>query len=114
MPLVSVTQRGADGLPILDQGEEIRQSWSGSVRLYMGNLSQEDTSRYFPPFASSSFAYMMPTNKFSGVGEGEGLGSLFVTNRHVIWLSAQNLSKGYQLDFPYVTMHAVCRDSQLF
>eukprot|EP00455_Lapot_gusevi_P047625 TRINITY_DN6467_c0_g1_i2.p1 TRINITY_DN6467_c0_g1~~TRINITY_DN6467_c0_g1_i2.p1 ORF type:complete len:203 (-),score=63.00 TRINITY_DN6467_c0_g1_i2:44-622(-) len=38
------------------------------------------------------------------------MGDLFITSRQVIWLSSQDASKGFALDFPSISIHAVCRD----
>jgi hypothetical protein len=92
MPLIAIREREPDGKPILGEDEVIQKYWSPSaVRLYVG----EDAG----------------TN---GLGPGEGVGSLYITNKHVIWLSDEDIQKGISIDFPYITLHAVCRDTNLF
>ncbi|KAL6060388.1 Methylosome subunit pICln [Balamuthia mandrillaris] len=44
----------------------------------------------------------------------EGEGTLYVTTKHVIWLSAEDESKGYSMDFYYILLHAISRDSSAF
>ncbi|KAL6867478.1 hypothetical protein ACP4OV_015502 [Aristida adscensionis] len=41
-------------------------------------------------------------------------GTLFVTTRRVIWLSEAEKGKGYAVDFPDITLHAVSRDPEAY
>lgn len=38
-----------------------------------------------------------------------GLGSLFITSKRLVWLSADN-NKAYDFDIPYISLHAISRD----
>eukprot|EP01111_Echinosteliopsis_oligospora_P017895 TRINITY_DN793_c0_g1_i1.p1 TRINITY_DN793_c0_g1~~TRINITY_DN793_c0_g1_i1.p1 ORF type:complete len:199 (-),score=66.51 TRINITY_DN793_c0_g1_i1:59-655(-) len=42
----------------------------------------------------------------------EGDGTLFITSKRVIWMDGQ--SKGYVIDFPYISLHAISRDTSHF
>jgi len=43
----------------------------------------------------------------------EGMGSLYVTTRHLIW-QTEDRSVGYRFDYPYMLLHAIQRDPQAF
>lgn len=53
------------------------------------------------------------TRLFLRADKAEGDGTLFVTTKHLIWLSADR-SVGYRMDYPYLLLHAVCRDTSSF
>ncbi|KAL9258309.1 Chloride conductance regulatory protein ICln-like protein [Drosera capensis] len=44
----------------------------------------------------------------------EAPGSLFITSRRVIWLSEVERSKGYEVDFLSISLHAVSRDPMAY
>jgi len=44
----------------------------------------------------------------------EGIGSLFLTTKHVIWLSSTNENKGYSFNYQMISLHAICRDPESF
>lgn len=44
----------------------------------------------------------------------QGKGEVFVTSRNVIWLDATKADLGYSMDYPYIVMHAVSRDTSAF
>ncbi|KAF8821005.1 Nucleotide-sensitive chloride conductance regulator (ICln) protein [Cardiosporidium cionae] len=44
----------------------------------------------------------------------EGTGTLYLTSRRVIWLSSQDLDKGYAMDYPFIVLHAISRDPATF
>jgi len=50
---------------------------------------------------------------YLGADKREGKGTLFVTTKHLIWLSSDR-STGYRTDYPYVLLHAVSRDPSSF
>eukprot|EP01098_Paradermamoeba_levis_P009772 TRINITY_DN4089_c0_g1_i2.p1 TRINITY_DN4089_c0_g1~~TRINITY_DN4089_c0_g1_i2.p1 ORF type:complete len:191 (-),score=73.29 TRINITY_DN4089_c0_g1_i2:245-817(-) len=84
MPLIWIKERNANGEPHLDEGEEIL-------------FTQTNLSPHFNANLSS-----------------EGKGKLFVTTRNVIWLSEEDKSKGFSLDFHFISIHAISRDTQFF
>jgi len=45
--------------------------------------------------------------------KSEGMGSLYVSTRHLIWQSEDH-SVGYRFDYPYMLLHAIQRDPQAF
>jgi len=53
------------------------------------------------------------TQLFLRADKSEGQGTLFVTTKHLIWLSLDH-SVGYRMDYPYVLLHAVSRDTSSF
>lgn len=44
----------------------------------------------------------------------QGAGTLYVTSRRAVWLSAETPSLGYAIPFTEVVMHAVCTDLSAF
>lgn len=48
-----------------------------------------------------------------GNDKDEGQGTLFVTTKHLIWLNAAS-TLAYRMDWPYILLHAVCRDPSAF
>jgi hypothetical protein len=44
----------------------------------------------------------------------EGVGTLFITSKHVIWLSAGDASKGYSMDYYFISLHALSTDTTTF
>mmetsp|Transcript_42361 Transcript_42361/g.76889 ORF Transcript_42361/g.76889 Transcript_42361/m.76889 type:complete len:186 (+) Transcript_42361:56-613(+) len=44
----------------------------------------------------------------------EGEGVLHLTTQRVVWLSAQDGQKGIAMDYPFITVHAVSRDTSAF
>lgn len=53
------------------------------------------------------------TSLFLRGDKSEGAGTLFVTTKHLIWM-ALDRSAGYRMDYPYVLLHAVSRDTSSF
>lgn len=49
-----------------------------------------------------------------GQSESQGKGTLYVTTKNMIWLDETNASRGYSVDWPFIVMHAVCRDAESF
>jgi len=41
----------------------------------------------------------------------QGTGDLHLSNQRLVWLNSQDTSQGYAIDYPFVTVHAVCRDA---
>ena len=84
--LVKVTTRHpATGLPPLEVDEEVRLQQQG-VQLFL-----------------------------TGAAEGgEGNGTLVITTRSVLWLSSTDEAKGYKVDFPTISLHAISRDPASF
>jgi len=54
------------------------------------------------------------TEIFFASRPSEGLGTLFLTTKHAIWLHNTNRDKGVSIDFPFIIMHAISRDSAAF
>lgn len=48
-------------------------------------------------------------NFYFAVDDNQGLGTLFITNKRVIWLH-QNEKKGYSIDFYHLMCHAISRE----
>jgi len=44
----------------------------------------------------------------------EGDGTLYVTNKHATWLSNTDPNKGFSIDFPFISLHAISRDKTYF
>mmetsp|Transcript_56061 Transcript_56061/g.133543 ORF Transcript_56061/g.133543 Transcript_56061/m.133543 type:complete len:185 (+) Transcript_56061:67-621(+) len=44
----------------------------------------------------------------------EGEGSLHLSTQRIVWLSTQDGAKGIAMDYPFVTVHAVSRDTNAF
>jgi nucleotide-sensitive chloride channel 1A len=53
------------------------------------------------------------TQLFLRAEKSEGMGTLYVTTKHLIWQSLDG-SVGYRMDYPYVLLHAVSRDTSSF
>lgn len=47
-------------------------------------------------------------------GRTEEYGTLFITNRRLIWFSSEEESKGYSVDFLSLSLHAISRDPEAF
>lgn len=41
-------------------------------------------------------------------------GTLFITNKNVIWLNTNNIEDGFSVDYPHISMHAISRDDENF
>jgi len=54
------------------------------------------------------------TQAFFGERKTEGKGVLYITTKNVIWLSNEDGNKGFSIDYPFLTMHAVSRDLSSF
>ena len=78
---LAATRSAATGLPALEIDEEVRLR-QGGVQLFLTG----------------------------GAAAGEGEGELVITTRHVIWLSSADAEKGYKVDFPTISLHAISRD----
>ena len=48
---------------------------------------------------------------FFNAAAPEGVGTLFITSRHVIWLDASDGSKGYSVDYYFIGVHALSTDT---
>ena len=53
------------------------------------------------------------TRLFLRTEKDEGEGTLFVTTKHLIWMNNER-SAGYRMEYPYMLLHAVCRDTSAF
>jgi len=53
------------------------------------------------------------TQLFLRADKSEGVGTLYVTTKHLIWQSLDH-RVGYRMDYPYVLLHAVSRDTSSF
>jgi nucleotide-sensitive chloride channel 1A len=82
---LAATRSAATGLPALEVDEEVRLR-QGAVQLFLTG----------------------------GAAAGEGEGELVITTRHVIWLSSADGEKGYKVDFPTISLHAISRDPASF
>jgi nucleotide-sensitive chloride channel 1A len=82
---ISATRSAATGLPPLELDEEVRLQQAG-VQLYLTG----------------------------GAEGGEGEGTLVLTTRNVLWLSSTDAAKGYKVDFPTISLHAISRDPASF
>jgi len=51
---------------------------------------------------------------FFDVERSEGVGSLFITSKHVIWLSAEDQAKGFSMDYYFISIHALSTDTSSF
>lgn len=58
--------------------------------------------------AEEDVAFFLNTEK------AEGVGTLFITSLHVIWLSKEDKEKGYSMDFYFINIHAICHDTTNF
>lgn len=82
---LSTTRSATTGLPPLELDEEVRLRQDG-VQLFLTG----------------------------GAPAGEGEGELVITTRHVIWLCSRDKDKGYKVDFPTISLHAISRDPASF
>ncbi len=53
------------------------------------------------------------TQLFLHAEKAEGMGTLYVTTKFIIWQS-EDRSIGYRFDYPYMLLHAIQRDPQAF
>ncbi len=53
------------------------------------------------------------TQLFLHADKSEGMGTLYVTTKFLIWQS-EDRSAGYRFDYPYMLLHAIQRDPQAF
>eukprot|EP00823_Brevimastigomonas_motovehiculus_P008417 TRINITY_DN76_c7_g1_i1.p1 TRINITY_DN76_c7_g1~~TRINITY_DN76_c7_g1_i1.p1 ORF type:complete len:222 (+),score=92.56 TRINITY_DN76_c7_g1_i1:77-742(+) len=44
----------------------------------------------------------------------EGKGTLYITSKNVIWISSDKSDFGYSFDYPFLSLHAISRDSESF
>ncbi len=98
MPLVTITSRNADGSPVLKEGEQVLHS-QPNVTLYFNPQKSEGNGTVYVTTMYVSFSYVCN----------------YLTHcRNAIWLSSEDNNKGYSLDFPFISLHAVSRDTTHF
>jgi len=51
---------------------------------------------------------------FFDVSQSEGVGVLYITSKHIIWLSTVDAGKGYSLDSYFIGVHAISNDTSFF
>jgi len=52
--------------------------------------------------------------KFFLGSSDEGMGTLHLTTKHVIWLSSTDEARGYSFNYQMISLHAISRDPEAF
>lgn len=85
MPVIVIVERSPEGGPILSAGETV-------------HLALDGIEFCFGPHGEHT----------------EGPGRLFITTRNLVWLSSVDSARGYSIDYPSISVHAISRDPAAF
>jgi nucleotide-sensitive chloride channel 1A len=79
------------------------------------NERSEDGGPFLETVNEERVAHVQPSvGIVLGESPAEQPGTLYVTTRRLVWLSDEDVHKGYAVDFLSLTMHAISRDEDAY
>ncbi|CAK9858659.1 unnamed protein product [Sphagnum jensenii] len=79
------------------------------------NERSEDGGPFLETVNEERVAHVQPSvGIVLGESPAEQPGTLYVTTRRLVWLSDEDMHKGYAVDFLSLTMHAISRDEDAY
>ncbi|CAK9256170.1 unnamed protein product [Sphagnum jensenii] len=79
------------------------------------NERSEDGGPFLETVNEERIAHVQPSvGIVLGESPAEQPGTLYVTTRRLVWLSDEDVHKGYVVDFLSLTMHAISRDEDAY